>query len=762
MKRFLIFILLLASSFCTPIFACYFYPYGEDIRFSIFSPTSFKSLNGFMQYNYSYTRFYPEYIYSEDFITENDEMWFLHCKKQVPITEIKKAVFGIEIDDFNFESNNQFVQYLYRTKDNETIDYLLFAKSIEDISSGGDDLWEYNTELLGKKRDEKIKIAYNNIKKTKNNSIKKRYYYQIFRLLQNNNEKLEIQKLYRSYCKVFKKQDFLDDWAAFFNMTAEQSNVKMNYLAAQVFASGTDNKFDVSCYFNRHIPIEQVLKFAKNDKERTNILVIYSFRKLDFNLKNIEKAAKYDVSNSGLCFMLLREINKIEDWVLTPTYTMYLPILRNDYWENSNGTRILQRAEVDRAYARDILMFVNAVDENKVYDKHFWLLSKAYLQFITKKYADGLATIKQLDNYNLNKEELSQRDIVKSLILTANQEKNKAIIPNFVKQTLLYTENGNNHSFLFALAKELEFLNNKVDAAFLISKTDVTNYDYVQSSMFWRSSSSKITLHDDFYNGWYEYMDAELSTQDMQTLINYLHNTNSKFDTWITQNLINQPAKVNDLMGIKYMRDDNLKMALHYFSKIPNDHYTNATLFNENPFYKIKGYMNFDKSKTEKGLNKAKMVAQLINLIKKAENRNNKNRSKDYFLVANCYYNMSFYGNSWMLKRISRTDNGDLNYADENEYYRCNLAKYYYQKAKQYTKSTNFDALCMYMIGKCDARDMEYNIIKKHRKWDFYYDYGDKINDVNNQAFNNFITKYPNQYMNMLSNCEIFSAYYRS
>ena len=68
----------------------------------------------------------------------------------------------------------------------------------------------------------------------------------------------------------------------------------------------------------------------------------------------------------------------------------------------------------------------------------------------------------------------------------------------------------------------------------------------------------------------------------------------------------------------------------------------------------------------------------------------------------------------------------------------------------------------MYMIGKCDARDMEYNIIKKHRKWDFYYDYGDKINDVNNQAFNNFITKYPNQYMNMLSNCEIFSAYYRS
>ncbi|WP_284652271.1 hypothetical protein [Flavobacterium terrisoli] len=759
MKRSLVFILLLVSSLPYKGFACYFYPYGEDIRYSIFNPENFR-YNGFRIYNYTSTFFYDEnYTTNLNHVTENDLMWYNHCQKRIPITEIKQAIFEIDISQVSPNSKNRFIQYLYQKKDYQTINYLLFAKEVEKLNPQSDDLWENNTDVKDKLRDIKIEEAYKRIKTVKNTTIKKRYYYQIFKLLSYMGKSERTITLYDSYTKLFKATDFLDDWALFYRMNAEPDNVKMNYLAAQVFARGTDNKFDIKWYFNKNIPIDNVLKFARNDEEKANIHVLYSFRRIDQNLENIIKVHQYDAKNPGLSFLLLREINKLEDWILTPTYTMYLPTLREDYWENSNGERILNRVEVDRLYASKLLQFVNSVNINIVDDKEFWLLSKSYLEFLTKDYPNALKTINSFENKIKDEKVKRQCDIVKALVLTANQVKGKATILKSVESVITNEYHQKNDAFLFGIAKELEILGDRVDAAFLISK--IKEGIEGDGGIYFKSRSNKITLFDDFYYDWYGYIDAELSTTDLQTLVNTIHGKQlSSFDQWKISDLQRESNKVNDLMGIKYMRDDNLKLAYHYFSKVDKNHYTNAPLFNESPFYRIKGYMSFNPSKSAVHLTKAKVVHTLMKLKEKVNRGQYSTKNQDCFLIANCYYNMSYYGNSWMMKRITQTANRDNNYDDDIEYYRCHKAKEYYQKAEQNSNSKKFKALCMYMISKCDAREKEYFLLKQYEK--YYYVEREQLQKVNREAFSNFKTKYPSEYDEMMSNCEVFSVYFNA
>ncbi|WP_136668363.1 hypothetical protein [Flavobacterium sp. H122] len=544
-------------------------------------------------------------------------------------------------------------------------------------------------------------------------------------------------------------------------MNAEEDKVKANFLAAQVFVRGTDNRFNIQWHFNKNIPLGQVLKFAKTNQEKANVYVLYSFKNIKPNLDAIQKVIELDPANIGLSFLLLREINKIEDWVLTPIYTMFLPALRPDYWENTNSGRLLNRVEVDRKYAEKLLEVVSKLDFEKVENKNFYLLVKSYLEFLTKDYNSSIQTLKPLERKGIDKDIKRQLDIVKALSLTANQKIDKAIILGEIKPIVLRESKNKNFSFLFAIAKELEFLNNKVDAGYLISQIILDGeYDSV-NSIFWKSRTRKITLQDDFYSDWYGYIDADLNTLDLQKIVNEMNLKSDSFDRWKKRILKNDPNRVYDLLGVKYMREDKLEQAYFYFSKISKTHYTNL-LFNENPFYKIKGYMNYDSKQTANNFTKAKVTLELINYLKRAKNVKNARRDIDYFLAANCYYNMSYYGNSWMLKRIYWSSSAaEANMKDEKEYYTCSQAKNLYEQAFKYTKDDKFKVLCAYMIAKCEARKNEYEYLtKRDYFWDMeYYKLKEKLNG---KSFKNFKFKYKDEYEEMISNCEIFTNYYKN
>lgn len=752
----IVFILLLLNSFIQKSYACYFYPYGEDIRMSLFYPNSF-NFHSYERFNYCYTYEYPSTNHYKE--SENVSLWFNYCKQKVSKKDIDNALEELDFINKKQYEKHPLICYLKAIGDQNALDYLSFAKAIEHLNPDADDVWEHNQDVEQKKREVFIQYGLDRIKKVTNVQLVKRYYFQVFRLLKDNKANKRVIQLYDEvYSKRFSMNGIIDNWILFYRMSVEPNDVKMNFFAAQLFALETDNRFDIRWYFNRHIPIKNVLAHAKTKKEKANILALYTIRKLDYSFNAIQTIYSIHPQNEALEFLLLREINKIEDWVLTPSYAMFQPVLREDYWENNNSQRILHRAEVDRKYAEKVLQWVERVDLKKVKTPNFWRLSKAYLEFLVGKPLNTLQSLAEMNVDNEKSEFKEQYYRIFALSKIAHQSPNLAQLPSSIQKIIL--KNKDNGRFLFALAKELEFNGNKSEAALLISKIVDTNDDW-ENNVYWRSGSGKKTLWDDFNFNWYHYVDAELSAADWELVITQLKTpSKNSFEIWLYSTLKNDSNRVYDLLGIKYMRDNDLAKAYTAFKKVAKGYYTNNPLFNENPFYKIKGYMNFDEKMSATNLTKASVVRKMIQLQKAAQQVSNKNRHKDYFLLANCYYNQTYYGNAWMFNRISRTEAQDVNYPDEANYYSCHRARYYYEKALQYAKNKDYKALCSYMIAKCKAREAEHNYRRTHKNEYFYWDNED-YQKINGQVFAGFEKKYPDHYSEMMNNCEIFAYYYK-
>ncbi|MBK7631825.1 MAG: hypothetical protein IPJ23_14185 [Ignavibacteriales bacterium] len=84
--------------------------------------------------------------------------------------------------------------------------------------------------------------------------------------------------------------------------------------------------------------------------------------------------------------------------------------------------------------------------------------------------------------------------------------------------------------------------------------------------------------------------------------------------------------------------------------------------------------------------------------------KNNEKASEYYFLLANGYYNITFYGNSWMASCFNSRGELGWGYSNGENYdlYDCSKAEDNYLKAAMKTKNKEFAALCFFMAAKCE------------------------------------------------------------
>ena len=125
----------------------------------------------------------------------------------------------------------------------------------------------------------------------------------------------------------------------------------------------------------------------------------------------------------------------------------------------------------------------------------------------------------------------------------------------------------------------------------------------------------------------------------------------NNFDTWKYSLIQKDLPRLSDLLGTKYIRKNQLHNALQAFTKVEDSlwtskHYPYKTYLNANPFY-TNMYNEHKPTKADTiKYNKESITRTLITYLEKANNPKNKKRDYYYFLVANCYLNMSHHGNS--------------------------------------------------------------------------------------------------------------------
>ncbi|RZJ69079.1 hypothetical protein [Flavobacterium sp.] len=784
-KNSILVLLLLASSVAL---GCWWYPSGEDIRFKLLDPKAFR-YGDYSTFNFS-ARLFGDTFYREDQDTvaieanPNEKLWLAYCKNNIRLADVREVMAdSLEQGIFSDNTTYAMIGYLRAQKDSEALDYLRFAKECEKFTSFSDNPWETENAKSPEGGKEKIEQGLAKLAVVKNPEIAKRYAFLLIRLSFYEGESERVRSLFKQHFSTIGK-DAVYYWALYFDSMQIKDQAFQNFMFAQIFANSPDKREATWTFRNSKIKVSDVLKYAKTNVEKANVLAFYATFRHDPVLSELKKIHALDPNSEWLGFLLLREMNKLEDWIFTPYYFVFQPsIASNDYQEEEpNSVVILKRSERDRKYAKLMLDFVQSANKSKVADAELWQISEAELHLMCRNYDASISKIDALLSRKVSNPKIrDQARLVKALALTGRQPNGNAVILPEIEPVLL--ANKTNSDFLFSIGKELERKGNFTQAGLLYAVTLAEDGDFWNGSVYWRKEGGKFEgYYSDFYYDYFDYLNIFATPEQLAGLVSDTEKRKdasgkSDFDRWLYKRTSADLNVLKDLLGTKYMRRNDLANAKKAFDQIPANYWLEnyslwekngritqysegANIFDGNPFFEFKHTPDFMPKKDVTRLNKATVLNQLLVYIAKAENPKQINRDYYAFLVANCYYNMTESGNSWMMNRFnySGSISAEINVEGDRDFRGCTFAKAHYLQAYKLATDHKFKMLCLRMAGTCHENLVNYDTQFDQKAKDAWVR---SDSWESNPYFKEMFDDFPFDYRNLEGTCGFFSEYFR-
>jgi hypothetical protein len=739
MKRYLVFIVVLLSNLGN-IYACGYYPYGEDVRYRLFLPENF-DYQDFTFFNYNAGTLSLNY---QNKYESNVQDWYNHFDKKVALDEIEECMNRLTLTDIHKNSTNQLVQYLFKNDLQNVIEYLIIAKNCEAFNTiVEDDLWERN-ETPKLDYDGMLSQLNNKLVAEKSAYLKRKYAFITIRVAFYGGKNELLKTTFDTYFAKTNK-DYLYYWALFFTCF-QNENASVNI--ANIMAYSSEKKYASYYYFHSQFNLKNALSEAKTPNEIANIYAYASVQRLAPNLDYLKEIYKNSSQSRILDFLLLREINKIEDWVYTPYYTNFIPSVDYaNYWWNDKtaqiqSTQTLRAAsEKDRLYAKQVLDFIESIDYSKIKDISLWKAAEIQLLFITRNYKTCLSKIADFQRQNTNEKILTQIEKIKAMCIISNQEIGHAVIKEEVKPIMLKYKQ--DPYFLFAMGRELEFRKNIPDGLALnvygnknyMNKWVEHDYSF---QVQWQGNRLKNSGNLKYFYDYFDYLDFVYSADELQLVINKLNAKSiDDFSKTLYSQLLKDKNYLTDLLGTKYIRENRLTEAEKTYASLDTkywdenynpwerDKFKDYYTFDKNPFYDFKHTESFIPKADTFIVTKLSVTQHLIKYLKLANDPKTKDRDYYYFISANCYLNMTQYGHSWMMRRYNSTTSyntgNNESYIDEIEYRNGDLAQKYYHLAFENAKTDKFKALCIRM-EEYASKNIDSKFKKLKSTYPEYYD----------------------------------------
>lgn len=160
------------------------------------------------------------------------------------------------------------------------------------------------------------------------------------------------------------------------------------------------------------------------------------------------------------------------------------------------------------------------------------------------------------------------------------------------------------------------------------------------------------------------------------------------------------------------IRNYQLSEALATLKQIPETYwneYPQSSYNGGNPFYvNIHRLHRMGQEDSARWLNKKEVIEEMIRLQTLAE-RDPSKAGSCYYQLGNAWFNMSWYGKNWLMVRpwwsSSEVYSGDYRKKasqSDKDYYGCEQARKYYQKAMVNTDNKQLAALCFFMKEECN------------------------------------------------------------
>ena len=751
-----------------PVFSCGFYETEADYQAMMFR-AMLPNMKCFMPFHYTTSGNYYTYNWYYNFTTDlsdndryrNCSEWLAICDNSVFIQDISEIQYNTKGDMFiksyseksltdDFK-NNSFIEFLVKEENRELLDYMLFAKKMElteiyndrrfeewstssiyrrdgeyeDGRTYWDNYNEWDKYDRWDKKSELLQIAHTQLNKTSSPFLKQRYAFQVCRLKYQLGKTEDILQIFNQYFGKTDPNSLMSIWAAFFTGMSLEDDNRYAFLIQSFMYSDEKKLRSVQQFDNFYNP-DLLTK-----SEHSMAIIMTTLQDPGRVIDRIREAYTLDKNNKYIPFLILREVNKLEDWMITPLFYGKYSITNTDVFtcDKKNGYGYIGNEEeyysdfqklraenirTDKQYLRELKTFLTEIlPQSNGYIKDYYSICLAHLCLLQENAAEAnkyLSMISVNANPTIKLQQkletiwlaIKTQDIhsekFKSIFMENISDLEKIKSPGYDNRTMLYT-------LTLSLANEYFKKNDKVYG----------NLMRLKSNIYHNITGEWSDIMEDYYyarQAYYfiEYFDYNATTSDIDQLIKLMEKDNkTDFEKYLCKQPLPAVNVYKDLKGTLAFRNNDLQLAYETFSSMPEDYWqsSNGLYFNdylnENPFeakgLKDEKYRNFDYK-----FNKAEFVKQLIDLKKQSETDKN-NRLDCYIKLGNAYFNVSYFGNSWMMTRY-RWSTGYRYYADNMDclpqwyqnYLTASIARQYFETVLKETDNKEQSAYASLML----------------------------------------------------------------
>ena len=658
--------------------------------------------------------------------------WQARVGADIPLADIREALYGLDplhfLNEFDaLRARNTFVRHL---ADNEPalLAYLRYARRCERIINN-DDPWE----LEGVDRggiERAIADGEHLYVEAQDDFLRSRAGYQLVRLAFYRDRGLtdDCRRYYLR--KVIPSVG--DGWigpSARFYAAHSLPTDSFHYELSRCFDQGIDKRFRCAALFPRD-GLEEVLALTKNDHERAVIHAMVATHRFGRAAKDLERIARLDPTNAFLPFLLVREVNKLEDWLLTPALTEFKPASRVDWWGDT-----LQKpvpVHVDRAYAQRIHTLLHRlITSGDPAQRALFHLLAAHISLMAGNTADAdehLSLAERLPKPD-NKHLLAQLRMERVMLDFIGSPRLTPTMEQAITEAAEALDTGDDvvegrvmrDQFYLFLAKRLFDAGDVARGVLMLCHTD-----RAFGVMFWGYETPLMELEQRARPEDYEALRALLGKKDKSRFERWLTDAKAWQATgrWDGEDLPLSGEKLLDLESMWYVNQDRMPEALAVLQRIPDDYwrtYPRSVFLRDDPFRVDVADPNNYTKKDILHYNKRQLVDELVCLKEEAAKRPEK-AALNAYLLGNAYYNMSWHGKYWIMSstwwsseqfsyRWSPRDPAFLAH-----YLRLSRARSWYLKSMRTAKDPELKALACFMVTWCDQQnDPEYERHHRHR-----------------------------------------------
>lgn len=726
----------------------------------------------------------------------NLKAWIAYAGGAVTADAATRAIYkGDE------SSGNVFIAQLSRTHE-PALAYLRLAREVQQASGGGD-IWSpvpadtvALTQLLGE--------AQAGYATAPDAFLKERYAYQAVKLADQTGDYAKALSLYDKLVVPIKNKTYISDWALCRHAgsaLSEGDTARAIYEFAQVFdrCPSRREQAEASLRIYGLRFREDALKFAHTDQEKAAVYALCAIQPKQDALPLLKSLVALAPKNPLVELTMAREINRNEYYFLADQN----PIYGYDEASRHDSLAFEDRRKTSTSYADQLRDFaLDAAANPKLNDPAFWYTAAAYLAYLTKDYDEAQSTLDKATMAPTTNADLKKQITLQRMLLLAAQT--ETITAKTESQLIGYLEEfGNTENFRFnnafvTVCKQVANLYRKEASGDKAGgwfqscsrpKADVGKESALAKAfLLTMLTSSQLNKSGAYVNINSDQLVIEDSTaaSTVQQVVTFAKQPNpTDFDKRLLKLTGFDLNYLYTLLGRRWLAEHRYKEAADAFANVADtvwhkEPYT--SYFLQNPFSLPAIGADTTDANPYTPLQFAQRMAQLQEQVRSA---NGEEAAKLYYELGCGAYNLSWFGNAWLLVKRSwssaelvgslygNNKPGALDRAAErlrqDPYYSTAPAKAFFEQAMKVTKQPELAAKACFMAARCEQNELAIRLAVEEVKRG-YADYDEKkwnamTRKLRREQYGHFFARLASDYRQtqfqheMLRECATYADY---